>query len=111
MFYFQSSFSYPCYASFQEVTEDDDMTYTVDDQYVHILTKHFTRFMVTCAQCEADRERVITDALLTVAASKHDASNKSFIKLRLMLHNNCASLNDFSAERSHVSDIFFTLVL
>ena len=90
---------------FQEISTQGGMTYHIDDYYVYIYTKHFTKFIVT----DTNSVREITDALLTVAASYEETERKSIIQLRLMLHSHCAGLNDFSFARRKVGKILHAL--
>ena len=86
---------------FQEISSEEDMKYHIDDDFVYIYTKHFTKFIVT----NTDTVQEITDALFTVAASYEQTDVKSIIQLRLMLHSDCASLKDFSFQRRKVGGI------
>ena len=83
---------------FQELSADQDMKYYIEEGHVHILTKHFTKFIVS----KTDTRREFTDALLTIAASHVQTSGKGIIQLRLMLDTHPARLNDFSHERKKV---------
>ena len=86
---------------FQEISLEGDIKYHIDDDFVYIYTKHFTKFIVT----NTDTVQEITDALFTVAASYEQTDVKSIIQLRLMLHSDCASLKDFSFQRRKVGGI------
>ena len=68
------------------------MKWNVNDDFVHVFTRHFTQFIVI----GTDTTRKITHARLSVAASHQGTDRMNTIELRLMLHSYCAGLNDFS---------------
>ena len=74
------------------------MKWYVSNDTVYVVTKHFTKFIVT----DSDETHEVNDAVITVAASIEKANSQWLMSLRVMLHTNCLKLRDFASKRREV---------